>query len=43
VALLGLPMFPYLLLRSKSAHKKGNVPWKGRKYSDERCVLATNH
>jgi len=48
LALLGLPMFSYLLLRSKNAHKKGNVSWKGRKYSDEkysdeRCVLATDH
>jgi glycosyltransferase involved in cell wall biosynthesis len=43
VALLGLPMFSYLLLRSKNAHQKGNVPWKGRKYSEERCVLATDH
>jgi glycosyltransferase involved in cell wall biosynthesis len=48
MALLGLPMFSYLLLRSKNAHQKGNVSWKGRKYSDEkysdeRCVLATDH
>jgi glycosyltransferase involved in cell wall biosynthesis len=43
LALLGLPMFSYLLLRSKNAHEKGNVPWKGRKYSDERSVPATGH
>jgi glycosyltransferase involved in cell wall biosynthesis len=48
MALLGLPMFSYLLLRSRNAHQKGNVSWKGRKYSDEkysdeRCVLATDH
>ena len=43
LALLGLPLFAYLLLRSKSAHKKGNVAWKGRKYSDEGFLLATNH
>jgi glycosyltransferase involved in cell wall biosynthesis len=28
----GLPMFAYLLLRSKAAHKKGKVVWKGRAY-----------
>jgi glycosyltransferase involved in cell wall biosynthesis len=43
LALFGLPMFSYLLLRSKNAHQKGNVPWKGRKYSDARCLLATDH
>jgi glycosyltransferase involved in cell wall biosynthesis len=32
-ALFGLPMFAYLLLRSKQAHGKGSVPWKGRTYS----------
>jgi glycosyltransferase involved in cell wall biosynthesis len=34
LSLLGLPAFAHLLLSSKSAHKKGSVPWKGRKYSD---------
>ncbi len=29
----GLPMFAYLLLRSKNAHAKGQVSWKGRVYS----------
>jgi glycosyltransferase involved in cell wall biosynthesis len=44
LALLGLPLFAYLLLRSKSAHARGSVPWKGRKYSDEeRFRLATDH
>ena len=28
----GLPMFAYLLLRSKWAHAKGEVRWKGRSY-----------
>jgi hypothetical protein len=36
-------LFSYLLLRSKSAHAKGNVFWKGRKYSDEGYLLATGH
>jgi glycosyltransferase involved in cell wall biosynthesis len=43
LALLGLPLFAYLLLRSKSAHAKGSVPWKGRNYSDEKFLLATGH
>jgi glycosyltransferase involved in cell wall biosynthesis len=29
----GLPMFAYLLLRSKKAHANGQVSWKGRAYS----------
>jgi glycosyltransferase involved in cell wall biosynthesis len=28
----GLPMFAYLLLRSKKAHAHGQVSWKGRNY-----------
>jgi glycosyltransferase involved in cell wall biosynthesis len=42
-ALFGVPMFAYLLLRSKRAHAKGSVAWKGRTYSDKRPVLATGH
>lgn len=33
-ALFGMPMFAYLLLRSKRAHANGSIPWKGRTYSD---------
>jgi hypothetical protein len=40
LALFGLPMFSYLLLRSKKIHATGNVNWKGRKYSEQ---LATGH
>jgi glycosyltransferase involved in cell wall biosynthesis len=29
----GLPMFAYLLLRSKKAHASGQVSWKGRAYT----------
>ncbi len=29
----GLPMFAYLLLRSKKAHASGQVSWKGRTYT----------
>jgi glycosyltransferase involved in cell wall biosynthesis len=43
LALFGLPMFSYLLLRSARAHAKGSIPWKGRTYQDERCLLATGH
>jgi glycosyltransferase involved in cell wall biosynthesis len=28
----GMPMFAYLLLRSRRAHARGNVSWKGRTY-----------
>jgi glycosyltransferase involved in cell wall biosynthesis len=31
-ALFGMPMFAYLLLRSKRAHDNGRVTWKGRAY-----------
>lgn len=40
-ALFGMPMFAYLLLRSKRAHANGSVTWKGRTYgsnSDDRPV-----
>ena len=31
-SLFGLPMFAFLLLRSKRMHRKGTVAWKGRTY-----------
>ncbi|HXZ31886.1 MAG TPA: glycosyltransferase [Terriglobales bacterium] len=34
LALLGLPLFSYLLLRSCLFHKKGHVTWKGRRYKE---------
>jgi glycosyltransferase involved in cell wall biosynthesis len=34
-ALFGPPMFAYLLLRSKRAHGKGSVSWKGRTYAGD--------
>jgi hypothetical protein len=44
LALFGLPIFSYLLLRSKAAHANGSVRWKGREYSEkERFQLATGH
>jgi cellulose synthase/poly-beta-1,6-N-acetylglucosamine synthase-like glycosyltransferase len=33
VALFGLPIFAYLLWRSRLSHKQGNVQWKGRTYA----------
>jgi len=41
--LFGMPMFAYLLLRSKRAHSKGSVPWKGRTYSDKGDLVAHGH
>lgn len=32
LALLGLPLFSYLLLRSKLFYKRGKITWKGRGY-----------
>jgi len=43
LAVFGLPLFSYFLMRSKSAHATGTVAWKGRKYSDEGFSLATGH
>lgn len=40
LAVMGLPMFSYLLLRSKVAHREGKVSWKGREYSSGRVDLA---
>lgn len=35
--LFGLPLFSYLLLRSKFSHQRGCVTWKGREYGGPRC------
>ncbi len=32
LSLFGLPLFSYLLLRSRISHKRGTVSWKGRAY-----------
>ena len=44
-ALFGMPMFAYLLLRSKRAHAQRNVGWKGRIYgsSDRSTNQIPNH
>jgi glycosyltransferase involved in cell wall biosynthesis len=36
LALIGLPLFSYLLLRSRIAYGKGTVSWKGRHYAGNR-------
>lgn len=33
LALFGLPLFSYLLLRSQLSHKRGTIQWKGRSYA----------
>lgn len=35
---MGLPLFAYLLLRSKLAYKKESVSWKGRSYRTDQSV-----
>jgi len=39
LALLGLPLFSGLLLRSKLSHDHGKVSWKGRSYSGRSAVM----
>jgi hypothetical protein len=40
VAVFGLPLFSYLLLRSYIAHREGHVLWKGREYGGRTSVAA---
>ena len=44
LALIGLPLFSYLLLRSRIAYAKGTVAWKGRRYKEklDRSSIATD-
>jgi glycosyltransferase involved in cell wall biosynthesis len=44
MALIGLPLFSYLLLRSRIAYVKGTVSWKGRRYEEKlnRSSIATD-
>jgi glycosyltransferase involved in cell wall biosynthesis len=35
LAIFGLPLFSYLLMRSRLFHKRGTVAWKGRQYSGD--------
>ncbi len=51
LAIFGLPLFAYLLLRSKLSYTRGSVAWKGRRYaagqirrkSDVQGGLGPNH
>jgi len=40
LALIGLPLFSYLLLRSRNAYQKGSVTWKGRRYMGNRTCAS---
>jgi len=40
LAILGLPLFSYLLIRSRRAHQKGTVSWKGRGFAGRNGVQA---
>ena len=39
LALIGLPVFSYLLFRSRIAYQKGRVSWKGRHYAANRKLF----
>jgi len=39
LGILGLPVFAYLLLRSRFFHKRGKVAWKGRTYSSGNRIV----
>jgi glycosyltransferase involved in cell wall biosynthesis len=39
LGILGLPIFAYLLLRSRLFHKRHKVSWKGRTYSDGNRIV----
>jgi glycosyltransferase involved in cell wall biosynthesis len=41
-AIFGMPMFAYLLLRSKRAHSTGHVSWKGRTYEGKERPVSNN-
>src|SRR6266700_2086701 len=40
-AMIGLPVFAYLLLRSARLREKSGVAWKGRNYSTSQSVTTT--
>ena len=43
LSLLGLPVFAYLLLRSRSSQRRGRVSWKGREYCTPPRAHSSNH
>jgi len=42
LAIFGLPIFSYLLLRSRLSHKRNKVSWKGRSYAPNRQASEGN-
>jgi hypothetical protein len=42
VSLLGLPLFSYLLLRSRRSYQKGSISWKGRTYGGSTSHLGAD-
>jgi len=42
LALIGLPIFSYLLLRSRIAYQKGTISWKGRRYAGSRGAATSD-
>jgi len=42
LAIFGLPIFSYLLLRSRLSHKRNKVSWKGRDYAPARLIAEGN-
>jgi glycosyltransferase involved in cell wall biosynthesis len=43
LALFGIPLFSYLLLRSKLFRQRGRVTWKGRQYSEPPQNFVPDH
>ena len=43
LALAGLPVFSYLLLRSRISHRRGGVSWKGRMYPSSSQSVSAEH
>jgi len=42
LGILGLPIFSYLLLRSRLSHASGGVSWKGRTYSGSASIKSVS-
>lgn len=40
LAIMGLPVFAYLLWRSRISYRKGQIEWKGRKYTGDSSIGA---
>lgn len=42
LSIFGLPLFSYLLLRSRYRHRRGKVSWKGRTYGSQDRIIVQN-